>query len=779
MTPTPAAPSGAVFLSYASQDADPAQRLCDSLRAAGIEVWFDRRALAGGDAWDGKIRGQISTCALFIPIISANTQARLEGYFRLEWKLAAQRTHAMAEAKPFLLPVVIDATRDADAHVPAEFKAVQWTRLPAGETTEAFCARVKKLLGAEVAQASPPADPPHAGETPALRPNPDRSIITFVWPAAALVAIGATIFLWQRLAQVTPSPKPVAAGSSEPNSTVPRPAILNDKSIAVLPFDNLSTDPENAFVAIGIHAEVLANLQNIRELRVISLQSVAAYRGTTKKTPEIARELGVSYLLTGSVQRAADTVRVAAQLVDARTDTNIWSPQPYTKKLTNVFAIQSEIAGAIAEALRTTLSPQEKSLVARHPTNNAEAYELYLKTRDANADAFFRRQTLERNEGLLRAAVALDPKFAAAWADLAVCHSLLYYHNFDHTESRRAQAQSAIDAAVALAPDSPHVVRALGSYYLHAQRDYAKATAQFEVVARAQPNDPTTAAALGHAQQQQGRWADSHASLRKATQLDPANLGFSTSLIRLLYAGRRWDDCEAEGRRMLARQPQAFELGYWTSFISFTRSGSTGPTDAFFAALTPEQAALPGNLTAKKFWLLLRGDYDGAIRLTQAHPFDPAQTQEEWSIITGTAFAHAAQGDLPGAQKLVADLAPIYRRRLAEEPGNTDVLWILGLIEAVLGRKDEALRLARSAVEAVPADIDAVSYAASLNRLVVIYAWAGEKDRAIAEAARMLRMPFTGVSVQMMKRDPFWFPLRGDPRFEAVLNDPKNNAPLF
>jgi tetratricopeptide (TPR) repeat protein len=505
-----------------------------------------------------------------------------------------------------------------------------------------------------------------------------------------------------------------------------------------------------------------------------------AYAGRRESLRDMARQLGVAYILEGSVRRAAGKVRVTGQLIRAASDEHIWA-QDYDRDLTaaNVFEIQSDLARKIAAALQAALSPREQKLLATRLTENTEAYELYLKSRGANLTTNFLRPTLESHEGFLRAAVALDPKFAAAWAELAVRHALFYYLNYDHTDARRAQAKSAIDTAVALAPDSPQVIRALGTYYLCAWRDYAQATVQFETLARAQPHDPETAAALGHVHQLRGRWTDALASYRQATELDPSNLGFSTTLMSLLYAGRRWDECETEGRRMRARHPQELEFGYWTSFISFARSGDTSVTDAFFAALTPEQSAQPVNVATRKFWLLLRGDYEGAIRLAQTHPVDPAQTQDQWAIVTGTAFAYAAKGDLPAAQKLVAEIAPTYRRRVVDEPGNTDVLWTLGLIEALLGRKEEALRLARSAVEAVPANLDAVSHAASLNRLVVIYAWAGEKDRAIEESARMLRMPFVGTSVHMMKRDPFWFPLRGDPRFEALLDDPKNNAPLF
>ncbi len=789
-SPTPESPpnivGGAVFLSYASQDADAVRRVGEALRAAGIEVWFDQDELVGGDAWDAKIRKQIKDCALFVPIISATTQARLEGYFRLEWKLAAQRTHTMAETKPFLLPVVIDATRDAEAHVPEEFRAVQWTRLPGGEAGAAFVTRVRSLLGLDlpVARTFQSVGSDNTGEKARATPKVGRRVPAAAWVVAVLVLAGVGAFVWRQSKPEPAAATNAGAGTRPPTVEKHSAPAIADKSIAVLPFENLSDDRDaNTAFTEGVHADILTQLVQLRELRVISRASVLAYRDKRGNLRDLARQLGVAYILDGSVRRAAGKVRVTGQLIRAATDEHIWA-QDYDRDLTatNVFEIQSDLARKIAASLRAALSPQEQKLLATRPTENTEAYELYLKTRGddlSNDLSFFFRPILERHEALLRAAVALDPKFAAAWAELSVRHAYLYYLNYDHTDARRALAKSAIDSALALAPDAPQVIRALATYHVSAWRDYASATTQLEKITRIQPNDPETASALGNVQMLQGKWADALASLRKATQLDPANLVYSTALVRFLYGGRRWDETEAEGRRILALHPRECELGYWTAVIPFLRTGSTATTEAFFAALTPEQSALPVMIGVRKFWLLIRGDYDSAIRLAQIHPIDPASVQDQWAILIGTAFAHAAKGDLAAAQKIVSEIAPTYRRRVVEEPGNTDVIWTLGLIEGLLGNKTEALRLARQAVDLVPATLDAVSYPASLNRLVIIYAWAGEKDRAIEEVTKLLRLPFATASVEMMKRDPFWFPLRGDPRFEALLNDPKNNAPLF
>jgi len=381
----------AVFLSYASQVVVAALRLCTALRAAGIEVWFDQDALVGGDAWDQKICGQIGTCALFVPVISANTQVRKEGYFRLESKLAAQRTHTISESTAYLLPVVIDAIRDAEADVPTEFRAVQWTKLPGGETSALFVARVQKLLGGPIAVVATSA---HGSEQPSAPAQAAGSgLPRWVGVALGVVVLALIGYFVARpdAKDATTAPKSVAETKTLPVA-VPAPVPLPaDKSIAALPFENMSEDKENtAFFADGVHEDILTNLANIRELRVVSRTSVMEYRGTTKKIPQIARELGVAYILEGSVRRSGSQVRITDQLIRAANDEHLWATS-YDRELTpkEMFAIQAALSTEIAGALRAAISPETKKFLERRPTENLAAYDLFLQARELLNDPCF------------------------------------------------------------------------------------------------------------------------------------------------------------------------------------------------------------------------------------------------------------------------------------------------------------------------------------------------------------------------------------------------------
>ena len=346
----PAVAPRAVFLSYAREDIDAAQRIAAALRAGGIEVWFDQDELRGGDAWDAKIKREIQTCTLFLPLISVHTDRRGEGYFRREWNLAVNRTLDMAHDRAFLLPVAIDATGEAVARVPEKFLEKQWTRLPGGETPAAFVALMKSLL------ADPTGHPFVRAPLPA---PPSRRAPR--WIVGALAAACVALLAFVALRPVTRDP--------------PAAALPTDKSIAVLPFANRSPDQENALFADGVHDDVQTILCNIRELRIVSRTSVEQYRGTKKRVKQIAAELGVSYILIGSVHRVGDKVRVTGQLVDARTDAEVWANN-YVRDLTDIFAIQAELATEIAGKLQAVLSPQEKRLVARAPTTNVAALDL-------------------------------------------------------------------------------------------------------------------------------------------------------------------------------------------------------------------------------------------------------------------------------------------------------------------------------------------------------------------------------------------------------------------
>ncbi|MBK8284158.1 MAG: TIR domain-containing protein [Ahniella sp.] len=403
----------AVFLSYASQDTDAVQLMVEALRAAGVNVWFDRLELVGGDAWDRKIRNQISECSLFVPVISSNTQARREGYFRLEWHLAEQRSLLIAKGQPFIVPVSLDGVREGEALVPDAFTAVQWTPLPRTEVPEAFVARIQRLLAKQETSKAPAA----AGSTPQtgarIRARSRRS----VWRAWAIGALCACALALAVKVMI-------GSGGDVPNTAQRTPATSTDKAsegnfIAVLPFVSRSADEataqSNAFFTDGVHEDVLTQLSNIPDLRVISRTSVMQYKDQTATVPQIRAELGVSHILEGSVQRVGSIVRINAQLIDARTDSRMWA-QSFEKDVTDVFAIQAEIAKAIAAELKSVLTPEQQERLERAPTENKEALALFI---NASAMNTFSPEQNKAAITLLERAIKLDPNFTKAFVRLA------------------------------------------------------------------------------------------------------------------------------------------------------------------------------------------------------------------------------------------------------------------------------------------------------------------------------------------------------------------------
>ena len=359
--------SRAVFLSYASQDAEAARRIADALRAAGIEVWFDQSELRGGETWDKQIKKQIRECALFVAVISANTDARAEGYFRLEWKLAVDRSQLMADDTAFLLPVAIDDLADATARVPDRFREVQWTHLPAGEPPTAFVERLHRLLA--------------GGASPPLPVAPPLGA-----PAAAF-------------ARAAPG--------------------LESPSIAVLPFANMSGDPEQEYFSDGITEDIITDLSKVSTLWVAARNTAFTFKGKHVDTLQVARQLKVSHLLEGSVRKAGGRVRITAQLIDGATGGHVWAER-YDRDISDIFALQDEISQAIVAALKLKLLPEEKRAIEQRGTTNPEAYKLYLMAREysvtGNAGSAHRNETIIR---LCRRATEIDPNYARPWALMA------------------------------------------------------------------------------------------------------------------------------------------------------------------------------------------------------------------------------------------------------------------------------------------------------------------------------------------------------------------------
>jgi adenylate cyclase len=409
-------PSHAVFLSYASQDAEAAKRICEALRAAGIEVWFDQSELRGGDAWDRQIRKQIHDCALFVPVISVHSDARHEGYFRREWRLAVERTGDMAEDMAFLLPVVVDNIPDATARVPDGFRAVQWSRLPDGQTSPAFVELVQRLLlsASTITSLSPTCAVPAAVK----RAPPDQPRGTSALSAAAVPRVG----------------------------------------ICVLPFANMSGDQEQEYFSDGITEDIITDLSKVSALAVVSRNSAFMYKGKHVDVTKVARELKVGHVLEGSVRKAGGRVRITAQLVDGSSNDHVWAER-YDRDLNDIFALQDEISEAIVKALKLKLLPEEKKAIEQRGTDNVEAYNLYLLARQSyitghEADAR-RTQAMIR---LCSRAIEIDPGYSRALALMAIGQMNLHFVHSGTVDDGLASAERAVGLDANLA--EAHAVKA-------------------------------------------------------------------------------------------------------------------------------------------------------------------------------------------------------------------------------------------------------------------------------------------------------------------------------
>ena len=771
----------AVFLSYAHEDAAAAQRIAEALRSQGVEVWFDQNELRGGDAWDQKIRKQIHECALFLPVVSTHTQERGEGYFRREWKLAVERTHDMADGVPFIVPVAVDETPQASALVPEQYTHVQWTRLPGALPTPQFVEQVKRLLAAPRTPAVTSQKLEATSHSPARSGHRVFSMRTVIALGVVVVALVTYVVTHPPAKEAAAPPKPVA-------ETKPAPAapVASDKSIAVLPFENRSAEKDTAFFTDGIHEDILTNLTRIRELRVVSRTTAMQYRDSKKTLRQIGAELGVAWVLEGSVQRAGNRVHVTGQLIRAATDEHVWA-NSYDRDLTDIFAIQAELSQAIAGELKAALSPQEKNLLERRPTQNVAAYDLLLKSREIGHSSESRFTAPLKQEALLQSAVQLDPRFAEAWAALADTHSEIFQVYLDRSTARRAKARQALDQAAQLAPEAPATLHAQADYAYRVLRDYPQAAEQFEKIARLFPNDEEVFHDLGVTQQLRGKWDEALAALRRAAQLEPRYARNNVDLRNVLIAGRRYAEA-MDIRRVYLKAVRAENydpnhpdpaLGE----IQFMASGSTREMEAWRASLTPAQAGTRDSLMRRRHWARVRGEDAEFLRLDALLPDQPDAILLQRTVhALELATLFAAQDDTARARATVEKFPAEIRAALQRNPDEATLWQQLGMIEALLGQKDEALICVGRAVELEPESRDAQRGPIASIWQAMIFAWTGDKDRAFAGIARLMRIPCPAVfdmNVNLMRHDAWWAPLRGDPRFEALLNDPKNNAPLF
>jgi TolB-like protein/Flp pilus assembly protein TadD len=545
-----------------------------------------------------------------------------------------------------------------------------------------------------------------------------------------------------------------------------------DKSIAVLPFQSLSDEKENAYFADGIQDDILTNLSKIGDLKVISRMSVMSYRGDpSRNAREIGKALGVATLLEGSVRRIGNRVRVNVQLIDANNDEHIWA-EDYDRDLTDVFAIQTDLAQKIASALQAKLSPNEKARLDQRPTQNPDAYLLFVQAHDyATQREFLFRDTSLKAEQLFEQAIKLDPNFAAAFAGLSLVESRIY-HSFDPTPGRREKARRNADEALRLQPDLPEGHLALGFSYYYGDRDYERALAEFEIAKRGLPNESEAYFAIGAIQRRQGKWAESNANLEKAATLDPKNTDVLINLCFSYMAQRDFETASKVLDRVIAASPQSFQTNILKAFMAAQWKGDLSAAEKVFSSIQPDTDS-DGLMTMGRAWLLmLHRKLPEALQVVQKFRgetlFNTTTAPCPKTLLEGEIYR--LQGDEAKARTAFEHARVVSEQLLREAPDDPARHGQHGLILAALGQKQEAIAEGKRAVELVPESQDAFDGPLGTAALAQIYAWTGEFDEAFRLLDHLLTVPTHGLTVPMLKLDPAWDPLRKDARYQALID---------
>jgi TolB-like protein/Flp pilus assembly protein TadD len=541
-----------------------------------------------------------------------------------------------------------------------------------------------------------------------------------------------------------------------------------DKSIAVLPFQNLSDEKENAYFADGMQDDILTNLSKIGDLKVISRTSVMSYRDGARNAREIGKVLGVATLLEGSVRRIGNRVRVNVQLINANNDEHIWA-EDYDRDLTDVFAIQTDLAQKIATALQAKLSPNEKARLSQTRTNDSEAYLLFIQGQDLLNQTDQTRESYEKAAHFFEEAIKRDPTFAAAFAGLSLVESGIY-HNLDPTAAHRNKARAAANEALRLQPDLPEAHLALGFSYYYGDRDYNRALAEFEVAKNDLPNEAQAYMAIGAIQRRQGKWTESTSNFEKAAALDPKNASFLINLGFNYIAQRKFDAADKVFDRAILAAPESSSVRALKGYSTALRTGDFSVGESELAAVSPS-ADLDGAVTAVRVWALLcQRRYSEALQALHQFPGDVLRAYDG---STPKAFlegvANYGEGDKQKGQAAFEQARAVAERLVRETPDDAQRRAMLGQVLAALGQKEAAIAEGKRAVALLPESEDAFSGTMITVALAQIYTWVGEHAEAIRLLEHLLEVP-SAVTVPLLNVDPAWDPLRKDPDFQALID---------
>ena len=545
-----------------------------------------------------------------------------------------------------------------------------------------------------------------------------------------------------------------------------------DKSIAVLPFENLSDEKENAYFADGIQDDILTNLSKIGDLKVISRTSVMSYRGHAPNVRDIGKTLGVSTILEGSVRRSGNRVRVNVQLIDATNDEHIWA-NDYDRDLTDVFAIQTDLAKKIVDELQAKLSPAEQARIERKPTENGEAYLAFVQAHNLFVTGVEDIEKLKQSEQLYARAIELDPKFALALTRYSQLESWIV-HTFDPTRERREKARALAEQALQLQPDLPEAHLAMGFSLYYGDNDFEAALKEFEIAQRGLPNEAEGYLALGAIQRRLGKWSESTASLQKAAGLNPKDSWVLQNLALNYQILRDFDAANKTIDRALALDPNA--LGPWEvkSKLAIAEKGDFSVAEKGFAAVksipmnNQEKLRIAG---ARADVFLLERKYKEGLREAESLPDDllapiPAALCGKYYLI---GFARKALQDESGARAALLKAKDLVEAQLKESPDAADMHVQLAKVLAYLGQKDAALAAAQRAAELLPERKDAFGGPEITAGVAEVYCIVGENGRAIEVLDGLLNRP-SNVTVPGLKVNPIWDPLRNDLQFKALLN---------
>jgi len=743
-----------VFISHASKDKPIADAICERLESEKIKCWIAPRDIEAGSDWtEGIIQG-IDSCRVFVLVFSESANGS---------------EHVRREvAKAVSLGLAVIPFRTAEVNPSSSLGyflgTVHWLDAiapPLAKHLETLTDLVKRLLTSDRRSAFPVAD---IGPRPRIYPWRRERVYWIVGAVlgGAIIVIGFWFFNQTLRSFFTETPA---------------------KSIAVLPFENISANKDDGYFADGVQDEILNNLAKIAQLKVISRTSVMQFRADTKRDlRQIARALGVATVLEGTVRRDRNHVRVSTQLIDARNDNTVWADS-YDRDLTDIFTIQSEVAQTIARKLTATLSPEEKKIIEQKPTENLGAYDLYLRAKEAIADAELAlpsgnfEKPLTNSIALLQQAVQLDPKFTLAYSAAAHAHDLLYI-TYDPTPNRRGLADAAIGNALRLQPDLPEVHLTYAYHLYFCYRDYERARVQLAIAKPGLPNNSDAAELPALMDRRQGHFEKAVQELKEALTLDPRNPNPISDLAFTLYAMRQFREAGQAYDQLIDRvpdQPMLKVQKEW--FVTFMKTGDDTGARSAIAQLPTSTAKDRGVLSLSLSLALDDRDWPQAKQLLQQLKGCEVGGEDDGN------FGYAAvpvpvgcysillarlQGEKPDTNPSFAETREQLSRKVQASPGNALLLSVLGIVDALQGRKEAALAEARHAVEMLPTSQDAIDGPGVLANLAVVYAWTDESDLAIEQLRVLARIPH-GIYYGQLKVDQLWTPIRQESRFQKVL----------